>query len=306
MAALWPNGQNYPGDVWHEYGPRPPIWTPNGPTSSFHSGIDIGPWSGQQSTWLLSPDDGDVTHAGYDSTFGNRVVVTRWYGGDRVEFWLCHGRTGFMEVVVGQRVSQKQRIMMMGETGKAVGVHIHYEVHVNGTRVDPRSFYANPAFSGGGGTPFIDYELLRRQKEQGMYIKGTSNPEVYNVWTDANGQVRLRLCLPSEASYANTGGLTVLGYDTTLTQLGVDAGYGQPIVPVVAAPGLEVIKIEDGDSVTYALWGPSYWETTDGLNPEAEVEVANGWARVYNNAKNVTYAEWNDRKAVGQPGNDDE
>ena len=27
---LWPNGRTTPGDVWHEYGPRKPIWTPAG------------------------------------------------------------------------------------------------------------------------------------------------------------------------------------------------------------------------------------------------------------------------------------
>lgn len=149
---------------------------------------------------------------------------------------------------------------------------------------------------GGGVSPeTVDYSLLRRQKEETMYIKGTSNPEVYNVFTDANGQVRMRVCLPAETSYANTGGLTVAGYDSTLMELASNTGYGQPIVPTVAAPGLQVIKIQDGENVTYALWGPGYWdETTDP-------EVANGWARVYNDAVNLTYAEWNDRKAIGQP-----
>lgn len=152
MSALWPNGKKNPGDVWHEFGPRKPIWTPNGPTSSFHSGIDIGPWDGSGSTWLLAPDDGIVSHAGYDSIFGNRVVVTTWYGNDKVEFWLCHGRARSLQVKVGQRVRQGQRLQLMGETGKASGVHIHYEIHVNGVRVDPRDFYARPA-SGGGGRP---------------------------------------------------------------------------------------------------------------------------------------------------------
>lgn len=148
--------------------------------------------------------------------------------------------------------------------------------------------------AGGGSSPFIDYALLRRQKEETMYIKGTSFASVYAVFTDANGQVRMRPCLPAEQSYANTGGLTVTGYDTTLTQLAADTGYGQAIVPTVASPGLEVIKIVDGENVTYALFGPGYWdETTDP-------EVANGWARVYNNATNLTYAEWDDRKAIGQ------
>lgn len=149
MPALWPNGKRTPGDVWHEYGPRKPIWTPNGPTSSFHSGIDIGPWNGAAATWLLSPVSGEVTHAGYDSIFGNRVVVYKEIDGDDVEFWLCHGRNGSMKVKRGDIVSQKQQLQLMGETGKAAGVHVHFEIHVNGVRVDPRDFYARPAFAGG-------------------------------------------------------------------------------------------------------------------------------------------------------------
>lgn len=145
MSALWPNGQTNPGDVWHEYGKRDPISTPNGPTSSFHSGIDIGPWGGKGGTWLLAPVNGEITHAAYDDIFGNRVVVTCYIGTTRYDFWLCHGRPGSMLVSAGQTVTQGQRLQMMGETGKAAGVHLHYEVHVNGVRVDPRAFYASPA-----------------------------------------------------------------------------------------------------------------------------------------------------------------
>lgn len=166
--------------------------------------------------------------------------------------------------------------------------------------VDPNP-WAAPAGAGSSGengntpaTPSIDLALLRRQKEQTMYIKGTSNPEVYNVFTDANGQVRLRVCLPAEASYAITAGIVTQGYDSTLSQLAADTGYGQKIVPQVAQAGLEVIMIQDSGAVTYALWGPGYWDET--TNPD----VANGWARVYGNAANLTYAQWNDRKAIGQ------
>lgn len=177
--AVWPNGTKSPGDVWHEFGPRAPIWTPNGYTSSFHSGIDIGPWSGTQSTWLLSPVDGVVIHAGYDSIFGNRVVVR----GGGADFWLCHGRTGFTQVVAGQQVSQGQRLMLMGETGKASGVHIHFEVHVNGTRVDPRAYYASASGAGGIGgflmslTPDEQTELLRRVRNLDSQVTGADGQD---------------------------------------------------------------------------------------------------------------------------------
>lgn len=141
MRALWPNGKTTPGNVWHEYGPRKPIWTPAGWTSNFHGGIDIGPWSGVNSTWLLAPVSGEVIYAQHNPTFGNWVQIR----GANADFWLCHGRHGSMQVKKGDHVTQGQRIMIMGETGKASGVHLHYEVHVNGSRVDPRAYYASPA-----------------------------------------------------------------------------------------------------------------------------------------------------------------
>lgn len=213
-------------------------------------------------------------------------------------------------VNIGDRVQWGQHIADSGATGygeedwswnvaETGGAHVHMTLWANQrytfgryATLDPEVYMA--ADQGNFGGNAIDTALLRRQKENSMYIKGTSQADVYNVWTDANGQVRLRLCLPSEAAYANTGGLTVAGYDSILMQLGADAGYGQTIVPVVAAPGLEVVMIQDGGNVTYGLFGPRYWDET--TNPE----VANGWARLYGNAKNLTYAEWNDRKAIGQ------
>jgi hypothetical protein len=216
-------------------------------------------------------------------------------------------------VNVGQRVQWGEVIAYSGATGYGEadwswnvagtgGAHVHMTVFPTHRSqygyisrgvpytLDPETLMAPDQGSNGS-----DLALLRRQKENSMYIKGTSQADVYNVWTDPNGQVRLRVCLPSEASYAATGGLVVEGYDSTLMQLGADAGYGQQIVPKVAAPGLEVLMIQDGDAVTYALFGPGHWdETTDP-------DVANGWARVYNPvATNITYAEWNDRKVIGQ------
>lgn len=189
MTALWPNGQTTPGDVWHEFGPRRPIWTPNGYTSSFHSGIDIGPWSETFKTWLLSPVDGEVTHAGYDSIFGNRVVVTCWVGDDRIDFWLCHGRTESMRVSEGDLVSQKQQLQLMGETGKASGIHVHYEIHVNGVRVDPRDFYRSGMAAGGNSTPAILES--EEDDDMGYYFYDVTNPNrPYRFFNESRGKSR--------------------------------------------------------------------------------------------------------------------
>lgn len=170
---------------------------------------------------------------------------------------------------------------------------------------------------GGGGasaggttnpsTPTIDIALLRRRKENAMYVSGTSFPDVYAVEGVTNetypkGQARMRLCTAQEADFAVTGGLVVKGFDTSLMALAAVCRYGEPMPMTDKRDGLEVIMIQDGQALTYALWGPGYWETTEGMDRKVAMDVANSWARLYGNAKNLTYAEWADRKRVGQGG----
>jgi hypothetical protein len=176
----------------------------------------------------------------------------------------------------------------------------------------PLGTISAPGASGGAAvnpvTPTPDLALLRRRKENAMYITGTSFPDVYAVEGVTNevypkGQARMRLCTPQEADFARTGGLVIQGYDTSLTALAEVAGYGLPM-PTGKREGLEVVMIQDGQALTYALWGPGFWDTTEGMTREAAMQVANGWARLYGNAKNITYAEWADRKRVGTSGHD--
>lgn len=136
---VWPNGKTYPVDVWWEFGPRDPIWTPAGYTSSFHWGIDLGPGGG---TRMVSPVAGTVTLSGWSDVFGNWVHVND-------EFWLCHLQS--RAVKAGDRVAEGQYLGEMGETGKANGRHLHFEYHPGGQDrgVDPRAFYAGTAASGG-------------------------------------------------------------------------------------------------------------------------------------------------------------
>ena len=145
----------------------------------------------------------------------------------------------------------------------------------------------------GPAEPVIDYALLRRQKEGDMYLRGTSFGNVYATFTDANGKPGLRVCEAGEAAFAQAGGLVIQGDDSTLMMLAKEAGYGRDIIPNVAGGGLRLIVKKAAEiTTTYALYGPGYWdETTDP-------DLANGWARVYGNAENVTYDEWDRRKAI--------
>ena len=116
---------------------------------------------------------------------------------------------------------------------------------------------------------------------------------MYATFTDANGKPGLRVCEAGEAAFAQAGGLVIQGDDSTLMMLAKEAGYGRDIIPNVAGGGLRLIVKKAAEiTTTYALYGPGYWdETTDP-------DLANGWARVYGNAENVTYDEWDRRKAI--------
>jgi len=81
----------------------------------------------------------------------------------------------------------------------------------------------------------IDHARLRRQKEETMYVRGASNPEIYATSTDANGNLRVRLAKKAEAAYAGAGGLVIFGDDATLTMLGIEGQYMKPYSPTVDA-----------------------------------------------------------------------
>jgi murein DD-endopeptidase MepM/ murein hydrolase activator NlpD len=55
-----------------------------------------------------------------------------------IETWYAH--MSRLRVKEGQRVSKGQRIGDMGSTGRSTGTHLHYEVRVNGSPVNPMNF----------------------------------------------------------------------------------------------------------------------------------------------------------------------
>ncbi|WP_192988011.1 murein hydrolase activator EnvC family protein [Carnobacterium mobile] len=97
-----------------------------------HGGIDFG-GSGP----IVAAQSGTVEIAGYDSGWGNYVKINH---GNGVETLYAHMVSGSLAVAPGQKVSQGQHLGTMGMTGSATGIHLHFEVYVNGTRVDPASY----------------------------------------------------------------------------------------------------------------------------------------------------------------------
>ena len=105
-----------------------------------HKGVDFAAGSG---TPLYATADGVVTHSGWSSGYGRLVKIQHDFG---VETRYAH--MSKLRVKVGQRVSRGQLIGDMGASGRVTGVHLHYEVRVDGKAVNPMIFIkaANDVF----------------------------------------------------------------------------------------------------------------------------------------------------------------
>jgi hypothetical protein len=98
----------------------------------FHAGIDF---SADQGVAIQATGDGVIVRAGKDGGYGNVVVIKHGYG-----YETLYGHMSKIEVHEGQQVKRGQRIGLIGSTGHSTGPHCHYEVHVNGTVVNPLDF----------------------------------------------------------------------------------------------------------------------------------------------------------------------
>lgn len=101
-----------------------------------HTGIDIGAGYG---TPILAAADGVVTTAAYDAGgYGNYIIIDHGNGNMTLYAHMIQ-----MSVSVGQTVTQGQTIGFVGSTGMSTGPHLHFEVYVGGTRVDPLLYFSN-------------------------------------------------------------------------------------------------------------------------------------------------------------------
>ena len=100
-----------------------------------HSGIDIPAPTG---TNFLAANDGVVVKAGYNTAYGNMVMIDH---GGGVSTLYAHGDK--IMVTLGQTVKKGDVVLQVGETGYATGPHTHFEVRINGTPVDPLPYVTN-------------------------------------------------------------------------------------------------------------------------------------------------------------------
>ena len=101
--------------------------------NSFHKGVDFGTGGAAVPTYAAA--DGRVLIAGWSNSAGNWVVIQ--HSGGLVTKYMHHSA---LSVSSGQYVSKGQQLGLTGNTGNSAGVHLHFQVELNGRPVDPFNY----------------------------------------------------------------------------------------------------------------------------------------------------------------------
>ena len=125
---VWPSNTTY---LTSRFGYRThPIFG----TTKYHSGVDVGASYGST---ITAAAGGTVQISEYSSSYGNYCVIYHSNGTST----LYGHMNSLPSVRVGDTVSAGQTIGYVGSTGWATGPHLHFEVRVNGSSVDPLGYY---------------------------------------------------------------------------------------------------------------------------------------------------------------------
>ncbi|MGZ3782768.1 MAG: M23 family metallopeptidase, partial [Pseudobdellovibrionaceae bacterium] len=100
--------------------------------TALHAGLDIAAAPGSP---VYAPADGVVVFASYDESYGKLITVDYGYG-----VTTRFGHLSQIYVQAGQRVNKWDVVGAVGNTGRSTGPHLHYEVRINGTAVDPLNY----------------------------------------------------------------------------------------------------------------------------------------------------------------------
>ncbi|WP_051533729.1 peptidoglycan DD-metalloendopeptidase family protein [Desulfitibacter alkalitolerans] len=119
---LWP----CVGQITSTFGPR---------NNGFHHGLDIAAPRGVD---VKAARSGRVEFAGWLNVYGRTVIINHGNG-----YQTLYAHNNQLLVREGQNVVAGERIATIGATGNATGPHVHFEVIVDGKRVDPMRFLRN-------------------------------------------------------------------------------------------------------------------------------------------------------------------
>lgn len=106
--------------------------SPFGDGNELHPGVDIAYAMGAP---VVATADGEVVVSGPAGGYGNLVQIDHGNG-----IVTLYGHNSQLAVTVGQQVKKGQVIAYAGSTGYSTGPHVHYEVRVNNTSIDPMKY----------------------------------------------------------------------------------------------------------------------------------------------------------------------
>jgi len=101
----------------------------------FHKGLDI---ANRQGTPIIATADGIVSYTGYKGLLGKTLVIDHGHG-----MMTRYGHAHEILVETGDVVKRGDKIATIGSTGRSTGPHLHYEVLLNGIRVNPDKYILN-------------------------------------------------------------------------------------------------------------------------------------------------------------------
>jgi murein DD-endopeptidase MepM/ murein hydrolase activator NlpD len=130
--SMWPTEGHFTSGFGYRRSPFGRLW-------KFHSGIDV---SAPRGTKVRAASSGVIVRAEYSGGYGKLVEVDHGYG---VTSRYAHNSQMFVKA--GQVVQKGQVISTVGTTGQSTGPHLHFEVVVDGQKVNPMAYLPkrNPA-----------------------------------------------------------------------------------------------------------------------------------------------------------------
>jgi len=128
-SNLLPAGWPISGRLMSGFGHRSDPLSGEG---AIHTGIDI---SAPIGTGVKATADGIVMRANWNFGYGRCVIVDHGNG-----YQTLYGHLSRIDVIEGQEIRQGEVVGLVGTSGKSTGPHLHYEVHVHSTPVNPYRF----------------------------------------------------------------------------------------------------------------------------------------------------------------------
>lgn len=131
IPAIWPVDKNLVRGQIGRFGYRiDPVYG----HTAFHAGIDF---AGNRGTNIYATGNGKVVNASIDRGYGKNVVIDHGYG-----YRTRYAHLDRIDAVLGQEIRRGEKIGLLGNTGKSIGPHLHYEVIYRGKPVNPINYFS--------------------------------------------------------------------------------------------------------------------------------------------------------------------